>query len=98
MSNNAILTKEFIEIDGKKMAFHQSGEGCPVVFIHGNPTSSNLWRNIIPLVSVNSRCIAPDLLGMGDSEKLKKIDEYSYRYFQHRHYLDGLLGALELKN
>ena len=92
----APLSKEFIEIDGKKMAFHQTGEGRPVVFLHGNPTSSYLWRNIIPLVSGNARCIAPDFIGMGDSEKLEEIDEDSYRYFQHRHYLDGFLDALEL--
>ena len=92
----APLSKEFIEIDGKKMAFHQTGEGRPVVFLHGNPTSSYLWRNIIPLVSGNARCIAPDLIGMGDSEKLEEIDEDSYRFFQHRHYLDGFLDALEL--
>ena len=94
----APLSKEFIEIDGKKMAFHQTGEGRPVVFLHGNPTSSYLWRNIIPLVSGNARCIAPDFIGMGDSEKLKEIDEDSYRFFQHRHYLDGFLDALELGN
>ena len=100
MSNfaTAQLNKEFIEIDGKKMAFHQSGEGRPVVFLHGNPTSSYLWRNIIPLVSVDARCIAPDLIGMGDSEKLEKIDEDSYRFLQHRHYLDGFLDTLELNN
>jgi len=100
MSNlsGAQLNKEFIEIDGKNMAFHQSGEGTPVVFLHGNPTSSYLWRNIIPIVSVDARCIALDLIGMGDSEKLEKIDEDSYRFFQHRHYLDGFLDALELKN
>ena len=92
----APLSKEFIEIDGKKMAFHQTGEGLPVVFLHGNPTSSYLWRNIIPIVSGNARCIAPDLIGMGDSEKLEEIDEDSYRFFQHRHYLDGFLDALEL--
>ena len=62
MSNfsTAQLNKDFIEIDGKRMAFHQSGEGSTVVFLHGNPTSSYLWRNIIPLVSVDYRCIAPD--------------------------------------
>ena len=94
----APLSKEFIEIDGKKMAFHQIGEGRPVVFLHGNPTSSYLWRNIIPIVAKNARCIAPDLIGMGDSEKLKEINDHTYRFFQHRHYLDGFLDALELKN
>ena len=93
----AQLSKEFIEIDSLKMAFHQAGEGCPVIFLHGNPTSSYLWRNIIPLVSGNARCIAPDLIGMGDSEKLEEVDEDSYRFFQHRHFLDGFLEALKLK-
>ena len=93
---NAPLSKEFIEIDGKKIAFHQTGKGRSVVFLHGNPTSSYLWRNIIPIVSGNARCIAPDLIGMGDSEKLEEIDEDSYRFFQHRHYLDGFLDALKL--
>ena len=99
--NNLTATqfrKEFVDINGLKMAFHQSGEGCPVIFLHGNPTSSYLWRNIVPLVSVNAKCIAPDLIGMGDSEKLKKIDDDSYRFFQHRHYLDGFLDSLELNN
>ena len=94
----AQLNKEFIEIDGKNMAYHQTGEGLPVVFLHGNPTSSYLWRNIIPIVAKNARCIAPDLIGMGDSEKLKEINEHTYSFFQHRHYLDGFLDALELKN
>ena len=93
----AQLSKEFIEIDSLKIAFHQAGEGCPVIFLHGNPTSSYLWRNIIPLVSGNARCIAPDLIGMGDSEKLEEVDEDSYRFFQHRHFLDGFLEALKLK-
>ena len=94
----AQLNKEFIEIDGKNMAYHQTGEGLPVVFLHGNPTSSYLWRNIIPIVAKNARCIAPDLIGMGDSEKIKEIDNHTYRFFHHRHYLDGFLDALELKN
>ena len=94
----AQLSKEFIEIDGKNIAFHQTGEGFPVIFLHGNPTSSYLWRNIIPMVARNARCIAPDLIGMGDSEKLKEINDHTYRFFQHRHYLDGFIDSLELKN
>ena len=96
--STAQLNKEFIEIDGKNMAYHQTGEGLPVVFLHGNPTSSYLWRNIIPIVAKNARCIAPDLIGMGDSEKLKEINDHTYRFFQHRHYLDGFIDSLELKN
>jgi len=96
--STAPLSKEFIEVDGKNMAFHQTGKGIPVVFLHGNPTSSYLWRNIIPFVSGNARCIAPDLIGMGDSDKLVKINNDSYRFFQHRQYLDGFLDFIELKN
>ncbi len=92
------FSKDFLDINGIKMAFHQSGEGSPVIFLHGNPTSSYLWRNIIPLVSLNARCIAPDLIGMGDSEKLKEIDDDSYRFFQHRHYLNGFIESLKLNN
>ena len=92
------FSKDFLDINSLKMAFHQSGEGSPVIFLHGNPTSSYLWRNIIPLVSLNARCIAPDLIGMGDSEKLKEIDDDSYGFFQHRHYLNGFLESLDLKN
>ena len=90
------LSKEFIEIGGKKMAYHKIGEGDPVVFLHGNPTSSYLWRNIIPHVAKKARCIAPDLIGMGDSDKLDATGPDSYRFIHHRHYLNGLLDALEL--
>ena len=90
------LSKEFVEIGGKKMAYHEIGEGDPVVFLHGNPTSSYLWRNIIPHVAKKARCIAPDLIGMGDSDKLDATGPDSYRFIHHRHYLNGFLDALEL--
>ena len=61
------LEKQFIEVLGKKMAYHERGEGNPIVFQHGNPTSSYLWRNIIPHLESQGRCIAIDLIGMGDS-------------------------------
>ena len=100
MSSEAIstepLTKEVVEVDGKRMAFHQSGEGDPVVFLHGNPTSSYLWRNVIPHLSDRARCIAPDLIGMGDSDKLDDAGPGSYRFVEHRHHLDGLLDQLDL--
>ena len=78
------------------MAYHEIGEGDPDVFLHGNPTSSYLWRNIIPHVAKKARCIAPDLIGMGDSDKLDATGPDSYRFIHHRHYLNGLLDALEL--
>jgi haloalkane dehalogenase len=64
------LTKVFKTVKGKHIAYHESGEGRSIVFLHGNPTSSYLWRNVIPHVSDLGRCIAPDLIGCGDSDKL----------------------------
>lgn len=88
--------KKFKEVLGKKMAYIDEGEGDPVVFLHGNPTSSYLWRNIIPYLIPHGRCIAPDLIGMGDSEKLDQVDEQSYRFVEHRKYLDELLVQLDI--
>jgi haloalkane dehalogenase len=79
---------------GKTMAYVETGEGDPVVFLHGNPTSSYLWRNVIPHVEAFGRCIAPDLVGMGDSDKLDDPGPESYRFTEHRRYLDALLEAL----
>ena len=90
------LTKSYMTVNGKKMAYHESGTGDPVVFLHGNPTSSYLWRNIIPHVSGVARCLAPDLIGQGDSDKLDDTGPDSYRFVEHREYLDGLLDQLDL--
>ncbi|KAA3640970.1 MAG: haloalkane dehalogenase, partial [Armatimonadetes bacterium] len=68
----------------------------PIVFLHGNPTSSHLWRNIIPHLSDGYRCVAPDLIGMGESDKLDDSGPDSYRFVEHRVYLDGLLDQLDL--
>jgi len=92
----APLAKKFIEVNGKQMAVHDSGEGRSIVFLHGNPTSSYLWRNIIPHVSSQARCIAPDLIGHGDSDKLDDTSEGQYSFVQHREYLAGALEALGL--
>ena len=62
--------KKFIDVNGKQMAYVEMGEGDPIVFQHGNPTSSYLWRNIMPQLASLGRCIAVDLIGMGDSDKL----------------------------
>lgn len=62
--------KKHVTVLGKDMAYIETGTGDPIVFLHGNPTSSYVWRNIIPYVSHLGRCIAPDLIGMGDSEKI----------------------------
>ncbi len=94
---NAVeLPKSFIEVRGKRMAYVEMGEGDPVVFLHGNPTSSYLWRNIMPHVSGQARCLAPDLIGMGDSDKLGDPGPGSYRFVEHREYLDGFLDAVGL--
>ncbi|MDJ0768584.1 MAG: haloalkane dehalogenase [Ilumatobacter sp.] len=90
------LTKQYATVNGKQMAYHESGEGRSVVFLHGNPTSSYLWRNIIPHVSGQARCIAPDLIGQGDSDKLDDTGPGSYTFVEHRGYLDGLLDQLDL--
>lgn len=86
--------KKFVDVNGKRMAYVELGSGEPVIFLHGNPTSSYLWRNIMPYVQEGYRAIAPDLIGMGDSEKLENSGPESYRFIEHREYLDGILNAL----
>ena len=86
--------KKYTQVLGKRMAYVDVGEGDPIVFLHGNPTSSYLWRNIIPHLEKAGRCIAPDLIGMGDSEKLEDSGPDSYRFVEHRRYLDALLEQL----
>lgn len=79
---------------GHHMAYVETGSGDPIVFLHGNPTSSYIWRNIIPHVQSLGRCIAPDLIGMGDSDKLPHPGPNTYTLVEHRRYLDQLLEAL----
>jgi haloalkane dehalogenase len=89
-------TKQYADVNGKRMAYIEAGEGDPIVFLHGNPTSSYLWRNIIPHAEGLGRCIAPDLIGMGDSQKLDSSGPDSYRFVEHRSYLDALLEQLQV--
>ena len=77
-----------------EIAYVDTGRGDPLVFLHGNPTSSYLWRNVIPLVEPERRCLAPDLVGMGDSGK---APAGSYRFVDHARYLDAWLDALGLE-
>ncbi len=79
--------KKFIEVGGKRMAYVEMGEGDPILFQHGNPTSSYLWRNIMPALASEGRCVAVDLIGMGDSDKLDDPGPDRYRYVEHREYL-----------
>ena len=90
------LTKQYATVNGKRMAYHERGEGRSIVFLHGNPTSSYLWRNIIPHLADQGRCIAPDLIGQGDSDKLDDTSPDSYTFVEHREYLDGLFDQLDL--
>jgi len=86
--------KKRATVNGLSMAYVEVGKGDPIVFLHGNPTSSYLWRNIIPHLEDLGRCIAPDLIGMGDSDKLSDSGPDSYTFVQHREYLDALLDQL----
>jgi haloalkane dehalogenase len=82
---------------GREMTYVETGQGDPIVLLHGNPTSSYLWRNVMPHLEPLGRCIAPDLIGMGDSDKLPDSGPGSYRFVEHRRYLDALLEALEVR-
>lgn len=79
------------------MAFAECGKGDPIVLLHGNPTSSYLWRHVIPRLSEMGRCIAPDLIGMGDSDKVEYGPE-GYRFRLHADYLEAFLGALDIQS
>src|ERR1700743_1944988 len=94
ISTEEVSYRKHVPILGTNMAYVDVGEGDPVVFLHGNPTSSYLWRNVIPHLIGLGRCVAPDLIGMGDSDKLPDPGPGSYRFVEHRYYLDGLLDAL----
>jgi haloalkane dehalogenase len=86
--------KQRVNVKGLEMAYVEIGQGDPILFLHGNPTSSYLWRNIMPHLVERGRCIAPDLIGMGDSDKLPRSAVFSYTYAQHRQYLDGFIDAV----
>lgn len=96
MLSTDVPDKHYATVNGKRMAYVDRGQGEAIVFLHGNPTSSYLWRNIIPYAEKLGRCIAPDLIGMGDSEKLEDFGPERYRFVEHRSYLDGLLDQLGL--
>jgi haloalkane dehalogenase len=88
------LPRQRIEVLDGEMAYVDTGDGIPVVFLHGNPTSSYLWRNIIPHVAPVARCLAPDLIGMGESSR---IPGSMYWFVDHRRYLDAWFSALGLE-
>ncbi len=85
---------KFVEVNGQKIHYVEKGEGKPVLFIHGNPTSSYLWRNIIPYAAQQGRAIAFDLIGMGKSDK----PDLAYRFSDHVPFVDGFIEALGLED
>jgi haloalkane dehalogenase len=87
-------TSHYIEVHGSKLHFVDEGSGDPILFLHGNPTSSYLWRNILPYVTPVARGIALDLIGMGKSEK----PDIEYRFFDHVTYVEGFIEQMGLKN
>ena len=90
--------KKYIQVKNKSMAYVDEGEGNTFLFLHGNPTSSFLWRNIAPHVEDIGRVVIPDLIGMGDSEKLDGVDNEGYKYHGQYSYLTELLDNLDLGN
>lgn len=89
--------KQRQDILGLEMAYVDEGQGDPIVFLHGNPTYSYAWRNIMPYVQGAGRVIAPDLIGMGDSQKLPVNGPIAYTFGENRRFLDALLEALQVR-
>ncbi len=89
-------TKKYKDIKNSKMAFIDEGSGDTFLFLHGNPTSSFLWRNIAPHVEDIGRIVIPDLIGMGDSDKLEGVDNPGYKYHGQYSYLTALMDELDL--
>lgn len=93
ISTEDISYRKRISLLGTNMAYVDAGEGDPIVFLHGNPTPSYLWRNIIPYLMPYGRCLAPDYVGMGNSGP---APDGSYRFADHQRYLDAWFEALQL--
>ena len=85
---------QFVEVNGSRMAYVEASQGDPILFLHGNPTSKYLWRNIMPWLEDQGRVIALDLIGMGESDK----PEIGYTFAEHSEYVAGFIDALELEN
>ena len=88
------LNKKIVGVLDSHMAYHERGAGAPVLFLHGNPTSSYLWRNVIPQLEGRGRLIAPDLIGMGDSGKLKNPGPDTYRFVTHQTYIAAFIDKV----
>ena len=98
MSSNWRSLKKSVNVNGLKISYVEMGIGRPIIFQHGNPTSSYLWRKIIPKISHLGRCIAIDLVGMGDSDKISEADSFSYTFKSHKHYWREALKVLGVKS
>ena len=94
ISTNFPFESKYVEVHGSKIHYIDEGSGDPILFLHGNPTSSYLWRNIIPYLVPHSRCIAPDLIGMGKSDK----PDLDYRFSDHSKYVEEFINKLNLSN
>ncbi|XOV83323.1 MAG: haloalkane dehalogenase [bacterium] len=92
LSPEPMAGSAFIEVDGAQMHYVEAGEGNPIVFLHGQPTSSYLWRNVMPFLEGQGRVIAPDLIGFGQSDR----PDLDYTYQTHFSYIDGFMDALDL--
>ncbi len=90
--------KKHVSVLGQSMAYVEMGSGDPIVFQHGNPTSSYLWRNIMPALAKQGRCIALDLIGMGDSDKLTPPGPDRYTLAEHQRFFDAAMDALGVAN
>lgn len=89
-----LFKSKFMKVKDSRIHYIDVGEGDPIVFLHGVPTSSYIWRNIIPHLSSHARCIAPDLIGMGKSGK----PDIDYTVFEHIDYIEDFIDSLNLKN
>ena len=94
----AELPKQTISVKGKTMSYVEMGAGDPIIFQHGNPVSSYLWRNVMPHLQDQGRCIALDLIGMGASDKLEDSGPDRYTLLEHRDYFDAALDALGVED
>src|SRR5690349_21280425 len=93
-SANVPYESHFIEVYGSHIHYLDEGTGDPLLFLHGNPTSSYLWRNVLPHLTPLGRCIAPDLIGMGKSDS----PDIEYRFVDHARYLQRFIETLELRH
>ena len=93
MSTTTSYTTRFVEVNGSQMAYVEAGKGDPILFLHGNPTSKYLWRNVMPWLEEQGHVIAPDLIGMGESDK----PDIGYTFAEHSTYVDGFISALGLE-